>query len=589
MSETVRARLERESRNRPEQGDESRPYLTAAFLLALGVLEYLVFSGSFTQFFQGDALFYMSHRFRSWSEFFHALYSLDIAHWYRPLASQTIQSVFFPWFGLHPYGYHWVVFLLFFVTTCVLFLFIRELTASSVAAAAGTVFFSINWINVYVTYDFAFAPELFYATFYLLSCIAYLRGGRSRRWYLASIVFFVLALMSKEAAVTLPGNLVLLTVLFCPSRDKKQLLPFFGLFAAYYLYIVRFLKVGAGDYVLAIQTNVLSRVEDSFLWAFDLSRGRMRLVVVIAALMVAAYALASLFGSRRRYTLLGVGWFLVALSPMLGIVGYFGLYYLFLPLAGIAVVVGEFFRWLHDALSARSSPKIATAAVLLGLAPFLVAARWNTQEQLYNNESLGLASRIAGNSFGNLKRFHPTVPAGALVYIINPDQPRLTRYFGINALVKLAYDDDSIDVRYSSLGHTVSTDERRSGSLVVMRYVNESLVPADPSEIPEAQLDENIQYVTSDQWKLDVFPTEVVAGKGAYTIRIGGAANTDADLQYRFNDGPLVLATVHLNPNGETRFFVSTETKRGTYRFVGLKLPASPEWFKVAGVVRVTD
>src|SRR5262245_21675864 len=68
------------------------------FLLALGLLEYLFFSDSFSYFFQGDALFYMSHRFRTWGEFFHALYSLDIANWYRPLASQTIPSIFFPWF-----------------------------------------------------------------------------------------------------------------------------------------------------------------------------------------------------------------------------------------------------------------------------------------------------------------------------------------------------------------------------------------------------------------------------------------------------------------------------------------------------------
>src|SRR4029079_382518 len=104
--------------------------LTAAFLLALGLREDFVFSDSFTQFFQGDALFYMSHRFHSWSEFFHALYSLDIANWYRPLASQTIPSLFFPWFGLNPYGYHWVVFLLFFATTCIVFFFLRSLTKS---------------------------------------------------------------------------------------------------------------------------------------------------------------------------------------------------------------------------------------------------------------------------------------------------------------------------------------------------------------------------------------------------------------------------------------------------------------------------
>src|SRR5262245_26165317 len=238
--------------------------MTAAFLLFLGLLEYLVFSDSFTQFFQGDALFYMSHRFRSWNEFFHALYTLDIANWYRPLASQTIPSVFFPWFGLNPYGYHWVVFCLFFATTCVVFAFLRELTQRFVAAAAGTVFFSLHSMNVYVTYDFAFAPELFYASFYLLSCIAYLQWSavavvydrrRSQTaatvWYVLSILFFILALMSKEAAITLAGNIVLLTFFFSINRDWKRLLPFFGVSALYYLYIVRFLKVGAGDYVLA--------------------------------------------------------------------------------------------------------------------------------------------------------------------------------------------------------------------------------------------------------------------------------------------------------------------------------------------------
>src|SRR5262249_34492347 len=154
---------------------------------------------------------------------------------------------------------------------------------------------------------------------------------------------------------------------------------------------------------------------------------------VLAALFVVAYALASLFGARRRYTLFGVGWFLVALSPMLGIIGYFGSYYLFLPLAGLAVIVGEAFRWLHATVATRH-PRIAIAAVCLGLAPFVIAARLNTESDLYNNETLGLASRIAGNSFRDLKRFHPTVPPGAVVYIINPDQPHLTRFFGINAL-----------------------------------------------------------------------------------------------------------------------------------------------------------
>src|ERR1043165_8404224 len=96
------------------------------------------------------------------------------------------------------------------------------------------------------TYDFAFAPEVFYGTFYVLSCIAYLKNASSRRWYALSLLFFVMALMSKEAAATLPANIVLLTVFFSAGRNKKDVLPYFGILAVYYLYIVRFLKVGAG-------------------------------------------------------------------------------------------------------------------------------------------------------------------------------------------------------------------------------------------------------------------------------------------------------------------------------------------------------
>src|SRR5207253_5186089 len=109
---------------------------------------------------------------------------------------------------------------------------------------------------------------------------------------------------------------------------------------------------------------------------------------------------------------------------------------------------------------------------------------------------------------------------------------------------------DSIDVRYSSLGHTISDDLLNSGKLIVMRYANEHLIKEDPRQLIPANSEGNFQYVTSDRFRLDVAPTQVSAGKGSYTIRISGAGNTDAELQYRFNEGPLAFLTIHLNPDG---------------------------------------
>jgi hypothetical protein len=397
----------------------------------------------------------MAHRFRSWNEFFHALFKLDIAHWYRPLASQTIPSLFFHWFGLNPYGYHWVVFILFFIVTCSVFPLLRERTQSFVAAAAGAVFFSIHSINVYTTYDFAFAPELLYAFFYVLSCIAYLK-----RRYAPSILFFILALMSKEAAATLPAIILFLS--FFADRPKKHALPFFGILAVYYLYIVRFLKVGAGDYTIALHKDILSRLGDSFLWAFNLERGRISYVTVVTALVVAAYAAISLFGSKRRSTLLGLAWFVAALSPMLGIVGYFGGYYLFLPLVGIALIVGECFGSIQSIVS-RFNPRIATAAVCAGLLPFIIAARVNAQSALYTNSALGYAGRIAEKSIRDLMRLHPTIPTGSTIYRQFQRRPESLAVHGITSLFKLLCGRFS-RVRYSSLGEIVPAELLNTGS-----------------------------------------------------------------------------------------------------------------------------
>ena len=114
-------------------------------------------------------------------------------------------------------------------------------------------------------------------------------------------------------------------------------------------------------------------------------------------------------------------------------------------------------------------------------------------------------------------------------------------------------------------------------------------MPEDPKQALAATSQENLQYDTSSAIPLEVFPTQVAAGKGSYTIRLSGVANADGELQYRFNEGPPALLNIHLSPTGETHFFVTNETKRGTYRFVGFRTVGTSVWSKVEGSVTVTD
>jgi len=572
--------------------DFASRYGILTFLTTLAVLEFLVFSPSLAEFFQGDALFWLQHRYRSWSEFAGGLLTTDVANWYRPLSNRTIPALFFPWFGIDPYGYHWVVFILFFITTCAVFFFLRSIVPSFKAAAIGTLFFAIHSINVYVTYDFTFAPELLYTLFYVVSCFAFVR-----KRYGVSIAAFVLALMSKEAAVTLPANLLLIALLTSSKkRTLKWTVPHFCILAAYYAYFVRHLNVGTGDYVISFHSEIPRRLIDSFKWTFHFF-GRdigMTIPLLIATSVVIVYFVVSMFDERRRLTFTGLGWFVIGLSPMLGIVGYFAGYYLLLPLVGVALIVGLSFDWLFSKLQPIGG-RFAVATVTMLLLPFFLASRLNADEERRANSSLGFAGQIARTSAADFKRAYPALQPNTTVLLLNPDEPDLWRYFGLDALIRLIYADDSVEVLYSSLGYTASGDLLHSDRLIVMKFENGAVrdvttdFKSNPAAFITTPIEENHEYITSERFRLEVTPAEVVAGKGWYAVQISGAANTDAELQYRFNDGPIARITVHLNSAGKTRFFVSLITKRGEYEFVGFRIPPSTQWIRASQTVKVTD
>ena len=123
-----------------------RDRITIVFLASLGLLESWIFSAR--EFFGGDALWWLYYRFRSVSEFIQGLYSLDSANWYRPLSNRTIPTLLYPFYGLESYAYHVAVFVLFFLTTCVVYIFLRRLTGDTLVASLGTTFFSLHSNNL---------------------------------------------------------------------------------------------------------------------------------------------------------------------------------------------------------------------------------------------------------------------------------------------------------------------------------------------------------------------------------------------------------------------------------------------------------
>ena len=561
----------------------------------LGLAQYFLYSVNFEKFFQGDALFWMHYRFHSMGEFIRALVTLDVGNWYRPLSNRIIPSVFYSSFGLEPFPYHLVVFASFFALSCLVLGFLDYVTRNHVIAFIGAFYFSIHSSNVYPTYDFAFSPEVFYVFFYVSSVWIFIEGERrgSRRWRAVSAVLFTLSLMSKEAAVSLPAMLVVSHLALVRTGWKSALRAsaiHFGVLALYTAYIVGFLKVGGGDYMLGIH-NVPRNLISAIAYAFNFriqgylpTRSAATFVLIFLALFAVTQIILGLVLLRReqrRVLIFGMGWFLIGLGPMM-FLNVFGPYYAFLAMVGFSLSIGVTIGTL-----------IQSRLIIAGILAMLwVSCRSLIAADTATDTALGYASLWAENSMVDMLDARSDLPSGSTIYIFDEAVPDLWRFHGLGSLFKLVYGDNSIRTAYRSTGATPRSD---SGELVVFKAEAEHLVDItdDFKEAPSKFLgraDESKNtYVERPGVTLRVTPEEVVAGRDFYWLIVKGLETSDVVVQYTVNDGPIAEATFRLNPEGGVRFFVSELTEIGEFRFVRFRPAAGPstEWIRADVTLRV--
>jgi tetratricopeptide (TPR) repeat protein len=141
--------------------------------------------------------------------------------------------------GTDPLGYHVDNVLLHIASAILLWQLLRRLHVCGAALAA--VIFALHPIEVESVAWISERKNLLSTFFALLSLLAYLRND-DRRWPVKAFLLFVLAMLSKTVASTLPA--VMLVILWWKRgrvrvRDVVRLLPFFavsiglGLFTAY--------------------------------------------------------------------------------------------------------------------------------------------------------------------------------------------------------------------------------------------------------------------------------------------------------------------------------------------------------------------
>jgi Flp pilus assembly protein TadD len=350
---------------------------------------------------------------------------LNAPNYYRPLMNVGY-LLCYKVFGLRAFGFHLVNVVLHVAVVCAVFIVTKRMFQNRNLALMAAVLFAVHPVHSEVAAWVAASPDLELSLFYLLTFWFFLAVARpgGRFSYLAQLAMagsFVLALLSKEQAVTLPVLATVYEHFYRADREETRLTQKVRRYAvlwvlaiAYLLFRVRILGAlssGIRIYDLTWYQTFVSAIALvgqylwKVLWPVDLRAfcpfhppsGSFDPAVVggVAALTVCSVIFFFLW-RRARPLSFGLLWFLVPLSPVLNVrwlpEGAFAERYLYLPSVGFCWLLGWGFLMLWVKASARGavwSRALATAfGILVALCSFRIVMRnrdWQNDFTLYAN------------------------------------------------------------------------------------------------------------------------------------------------------------------------------------------------------------
>jgi Flp pilus assembly protein TadD len=346
-------------------------------------------------------------------------------NYYRPLMNVGY-LLCYQVFGTRPFGYHLANVVMHAAVVCAVFLLTQRMFRDRDWALMTTALFAIHPIHSEVVAWIAASPDLELSLFYLLTFWLFLAGARpggrfSPLAQLAMVGSFILTLLSKEQAVTLPLLAGVYEHFYRADREEtgttqkiRRYAVLWLLAVAYLLFRVRILgKLGSGftTHILSWYQTFLSALTLlgqhlwKLLWPVDMrafcpfhapmSFFDPRVLGGLAALTVCGVLFVFLW-RRARPLSFGLLWLLALLAPVLNARwmpnAAFEERYLYLPSLGFCWLLGWGFLWLRARASARSvtwSRALAPAfGILVALCSLRIVTRnrdWEDSVTLYAN------------------------------------------------------------------------------------------------------------------------------------------------------------------------------------------------------------
>jgi len=231
------------------------------FFVLLFAFTTFLFKNAFSTYFLNDDFFFLKiTRINSFSQFVNFFSPLR-QYSYKPVSTEVFYFLIHL-FNENIFIAHLLGFFVFFIGIYYLYKIIFFLSKNKILAYLTTGFYAINFTHVFQLYYLGTFQEVFLFTFLAISFYKLLTGKNTQ-----AIIFFVLALLSKETAVLFVPFLIIYKLFVNKKIQWKKLVSYLILgllFTLIYQYSLKYVT-SLDNYRI---TSNLKLVVNNFLWYF---------------------------------------------------------------------------------------------------------------------------------------------------------------------------------------------------------------------------------------------------------------------------------------------------------------------------------
>ncbi|MBU0572829.1 glycosyltransferase family 39 protein [Patescibacteria group bacterium] len=350
-------------------------------LLFVFLISFIIYFPSLFTFYTHDDFFLLkiskANSLAEFYNFFNFTQGPEGLGVYRPLTTQAFYFLSNSVFNLNPFALHVISFITFFLVIYLVYKLVNMITKNDSIALFAAFLYATSATHYGHLYYLATYQELGLAVFCLLAVMLFIKFARKGdlKYYFLSVITYILALLSKETAIVIPGILILVYGYLKLRKDRvipvrKFILALSGfvIILLIYLYFHFFLYgLAQGEsYIWDFSPRFVNTLFWYGLWSFNLpemlvdfmgpglkfnpnlfrfwSKEIIPIFLFFGGIMTSILYLALKVRKKLKkkdfqIIIFSLIWFVLTLLPVLFLPLHKFTYYLTLPLIGVMLAI----------------------------------------------------------------------------------------------------------------------------------------------------------------------------------------------------------------------------------------------------------